>query len=201
MGNNLPEVKIHRLENDLIRAVKLIEKFLTINKIELKYSITLDYKLEGAYGEWDPKKKTEIVLNPSAFYNNSKEKPWAKGYSEDYSLMGVAIHEFNHMLLSKFNLENEYDETFPKSFYINENCRNDRREELCEIFSLYILNPYFLKLINPERFNFCKKLFESPTPCTKSAFISRWRKWSPQIHQICLEKWGIKVLGNRVFKE
>ncbi len=113
--------------------------------------------------------------------------------------MSVAIHEFNHLLDERLKLGKKYEEEFPKPFFTNDNCKVDRREELSENLSLYFLNPYFLKLINKERFNFFKNLFVSPTPVTKANFIKRYKSWNPQIHQLCLERWGIKILGNRIF--
>lgn len=192
----MPKVKVVRLEKDLLRAIKLIDKFLSKNKIEIKYSITLDYSMQS-FGQFNPSKKNEISLNPSAFYDTKKELPHAKYYTTDFSLLAVAVHEFCHLLDEKMNLIKKYQETFPEKIIINKNSEVDRREELAEVLSLYILNPYLVKSINKNIFDFFKSLFESPTPNTMSYFVRKWESWPDKIKKLCNDNWGIMVISRR----
>lgn len=193
---NMPKVKVVRLEKDLLRAIKLIDKFLSRNNIDIKYSITLDYSMQS-FGQFNPSKKNEISLNPSAFYDTKKELPHAKYYSTDFSLLAVAVHEFCHLLDEKTNLLKRYQETFPEKIIINKNSEVDRREELAEVLALYILNPYLVKSINKNIFDFFKTLFESPTPNTMSYFVRKWESWPDKIKKLCNDNWGIIVVSRR----
>ncbi len=188
----MPKVKVVRLEKELVKAIRIIDKFLSMNKIEIIYTITLDYKMKN-FGEFDPNKKNVITLNPAAFYDTKKEQPHAKYYSTDFTIGAVAIHEFSHMFDEKNGLLEKYRDVFTERFFVNRNAEKDYREELAELLSLYILNPYFLKLINKERFDFFNKLFESPTKCTKANFVSKWESWPDKIKELCMKKWGINV--------
>ena len=194
-----PQIKVVNLEKDLIKAIRLIHKFLKANNLKIQYTLTLDYKLES-YGIFWPNDKHNITINPAQFSDTSREEPHAPYYSTDFSIGAVLIHEFIHLLAEKYSLHESYKERFKdKRLILNENSKKDVHEEIAELGRLYFLNPYFLKLIDESRFNYLKELFESPSRNTKANFISKWRSWNPQIHQLCLEKWGIKVLGNRVF--
>lgn len=193
-----PKIKIVGLEKDLVRAIKLIDRFLKINDIKIKYSISLDYNIKD-YGLFYQEEKTNIVLNPKAFSDTSKEDPHAPYYSTDFSILAVAIHEFVHMLVFKYDLKDAYRKTFGEKFILNENSRKDWDEEMAEVGRLYFLNPYLLKIVNPKRYKYLRKLFQSPTPCTKSNFLKKWNKWPREIQELCSRQWGIEVLDDKIF--
>ncbi len=135
--SGIQKIKIIRLEKDLLKAINLIDKFLINNNLNISYSINLDYKMKN-FGEFDPQKQNEIVLNPAAFYDTKKEDPHSKYYSTDFSIFAVAIHEFSHLLDAKLDLITRYKEAFPEKFFLNKNSELDRREELAELMGLYI---------------------------------------------------------------
>ncbi len=192
-----PKVKVIRLEKDLVRAIRLINKLLTLNDLHFKYSLNLDYKSKN-YGEFDPQKANDIYLNPAAFYNTSKEDPHALYFSTDYSIYAVSIHEFSHLLDAKFNILDKYKIEFSDKLILNQNSESSRSEELAEVMSLYILNPYLLKLIDKSRYIFLRDIFISPTVCRKSNFISKWTNWPDKIKDLCAERWKICVSGDKI---
>lgn len=192
-----PKIKIVRLEKKLITAIKIIDKFLTINDLDIKYSITLDYSLKD-FGVFYPDSKSEITINPSQFYDTSLEDPHSYGYSCDFDLISVCLHEFFHMLDCRLGLSEKYRARFKEKFILNDNSNKNRYEELVEALRIFALNPFFLKLINREVFDFFCIQFQSPTPITKKNFLVKYKSWPKEIRELCLKQWGIKVIGSKI---
>jgi hypothetical protein len=201
MNGKNPKIKVAHLDPQIDRAIKLIAKFQRINDLKINYTITLDYKLD-CFGMFYPDEKHNITINPDQFHDTSKEEPHAVDYTTDFGLCSVVVHEIIHLLAEKYLIHDLYKEKFKNNkFILNNNSRKDVHETIAEEGRLYFMNPYFLKLISPDRFEFFQGLFQTPSPITKKSFIVKWKSWNPQIHQLCLEKWGIKVLGNRIFQD
>lgn len=181
MDDKNPKVKIVHLQSDLTKAIRIIGKFFKLNDIKIKYTLVLDYKLDS-FGIFYPNKKFEITINPSQFHDTSLEETHQLYYSTDFSITSVAIHEMSHLLDQHFGILDLYKKKFKDKLILNENSERDKAEEVAEIFRLFFLNPFFLKLISPDRYDFFKELFQSPSSCTKRNFISKWKTWNPQIH-------------------
>lgn len=192
-----PKIKVIRLEKDLVKAIRLIDKLLSKNDFNFKYLLNLDYKMKD-FGQFDPQEANSIYINPAAFYDTKKELPHAKYFTTDFSIFAVSIHEFSHLLDAKLNILDKYKVKFPERLILNDNSQTDRREELAEIMSLYILNPYMLRLIDKPRYNFMRTIFLSPTPCLKTDFIVKWNRWSDRIRELCFRRWGFKVSGGKI---
>ena len=198
MEKNQPKIVVESPEKDILDAIKLIDKFLQLNNITFKYSININHSLD-CHGVFYPEKENEICVNPSFLAKSSIREVHDKKYSMDYSLFGVSVHEFTHAFSEKHGLNEEYKKLFKEKTIINSNCLTYRFEELAELFSLYLVNPYFLKHIALEPYNFLKEKYISPTPTIKASFLGAWRKWGQAARHQCKSKWGIHAHGNKVF--
>lgn len=196
-----PEITFNGLPKDIIKALKVAEKTISKNKLDIDLKIVVDFTLD-CYGIHEPTFPNQIKINPHLFMNTSKEELNAPFYTSDFSMLAVFIHEFCHLLDFKLNIHAEYCETFPEKFSLNGNGSKNRKEEIAEIMGLYILNPYFLRLINKDIYDFLKTFFESPKTCNKVSLHNKWKKWSKEVKEDCFEKWGVKfvngVLKNRL---
>lgn len=190
-----PEINLNGLPKELIKAFKIIGRLIEKNKINIKYKFTIDFELD-CYGLFDPSNKHEIRVNPYIFKNARYEEKNAMYYSSDYSILGVCVHEFAHLLDEHLKLLSDYIETFPEPNIISNNCEKGRREELAEVMSLYILNPFFLKKIFPDAYKYFRNVFISPTVNSEKSFITKYNKWPKEIKQDCKEKWGIYPWGD-----
>lgn len=192
-----PEIKVSELHVEIDKAIKIIDKLLKINKIKIKYSINMNFKMK-CYGEFNPENENEISINPTFSIEDSGSEINASYYSCDFSILGIAIHEIAHLLDQKFEISKEYRKSFPKQFILNHNSKKDRIEELAEILMLYILNPYLLKIINLEVFNFLKDYFISPSSCSKDYFCRKWSAWPKEIRDDCVNRWKISVKSGQI---
>lgn len=196
-NRNVPEINLSGLPKELTKAFRLISRLIELNKLPIKYSLTMDFDLDS-YGIYDYSKQSEIRINPYLFKNATFEETHALYYTSDFSLLGVAVHEFNHLLDDRLKLLDSYKEEFPEPFHLNKNSRKDRREELAELMSLYELNPFFLKVINPEIYKFLLRTYKSPTITSEKNFLSKFKRWPKEIKSDCKEKWGIYSWGDRM---
>lgn len=195
-----PKIKIGNIEKNLFIGIKLINRFFEINQINIRYTLILDFTIDS-FGLFFPDKENEIVINPLQFHDTSKESLHALYYSCDFSVQSVFCHEVSHMLIQKFDLLEKYSNQFKIKFILNDNSKKDRDEELAEIFRLYFLNPYFLKIVSPEIFSFFRSVYKSPSECSKKFFISKWKTWDSKIHETCYNDWNFKVFGNKILKK
>lgn len=194
---NVPEINLSGLPKELTKAFKLISRLIELNKLPITYSLTMDFELDS-YGVYDYSKRSEIRVNPYLFKNATNEEIHALYYTVDFSLLAVAVHEFNHLLDDRLNLLESYKEEFPEPFPLNKNAKKDRREELAELMSLYELNPYFLKLINPEVYKFLLGAYKSPTITSEKNFLAKYKRWPKEIKADCKERWGVYSWGDRM---
>ncbi len=192
-----PKIKVINLQSDLTKAIRLINKFISINNLNIKYTLLLDYKIPE-FGIFFPDNKNEIVINPAQFQDTSKEDPHSKNYTCDFSFQAVACHEFVHLISDRYKIWEKYRKAFSDKLILNENSEKDVHEEIAEAGRLYFLNPFMLKLISKERFDFFHNMFESPTPITKQNFIVKYKKWPKEIRELCLKEWKIKVSGQEI---
>jgi hypothetical protein len=136
-----------------------------------------DYSIEEL-GVYFPSKKYNIYINPilcknydDVENNNNLTDPFCPGYCADLTIFGITIHEFCHLLQMAVykTIVDDYIKAFPTNrFYLNTYCDNEIYDELAEIMTLYIINPYLLKLISNEHYKFCMKYFKSPIPCSSA---------------------------------
>ena len=183
-------------------AIGIINKFLKINNIKIKkLSIAYDYEYDG-YGIYYPYligQKYRIFINPLNCIdigneNEDDNDPVYPGYCADLSIFGITIHEFTHLLQYKVypNLISEYNKTFPiERFYLNNYSNNEIHDEIAEVMTLYITNPYLLKLLSKNHFNFCKKFFKSPVKCTLSKCREIYNSFPIKVKEHLKNHWNI----------
>lgn len=193
------EIEIVSVEKELIKAIKMIDRFLRLNKINFKYSIAFDFNY-SQLGFCYPGIENKIYINPkNCAQSIFLYRDCFPRFSEDCTIFGVALHEFCHLIDHKFDLTDSYKILFSEKFPLNPYAHvGGIYEEVAEILSLYMTNPYFLKLINFDIFDFFRERFKSPTECSQRTFLRFYKKWPKHIQEICKSQWGIEVSGNIV---
>jgi len=184
-----------------LNAASLIEQTQKVNHWKFNIVIAFNYQID-CFGQTTP--GTHILeINPDRCITKYKQaKTSFPYYVSDYSAFGVIIHEFAHFLALTFHksISSKYRKAFPTERLMINDCKEpneDVDEEIAEIMTLYIVNPYLLKLISEKHFNFFKKQFKSPTKCTEHQFIEYYQKFPSNLKKKLLLKWKILVDVNK----
>jgi len=188
--------------DDTQAAIILIEKFLKKNKININLSIAYDFSSveAGLYKPFEKGQKYRIFVNPLICKNQNEvekqdfEEPYCPGSLQDITLFGITIHEFSHLLQYQIypTIIQDYIKKFPiQRLYLNEYSNNEIHDELAEIQTLYITNPYLLKLISKPHFNFCKNYFKSSVTCSLNRCAFIYKGFPIKVKEHLKNKWGI----------
>jgi len=205
MKKNSIVVEVAQPLPETMAAMVLIEKTLRINNIEIDLSIAYYYEEGEELGKYLPNNKGQghrIFVNPmncknqinSLCINPNCPEAYCSGYTSDPTLFGVTIHEFCHLLQFKIfeNIVPDFGKAFSyERLYLNDYANNGYLDELAEIMSLYITNPYLLKLISKPHFDFLKKFFKSPVPCSSGRCIEIFSGFPIHVKKDLKERWGI----------
>jgi hypothetical protein len=188
-------VSIRTPQNETLMAITLISKLLKVNKIDLNLEIIYDYALKER-GLYYLSIKDKIFINPNGCekIEDGGSKKFFLGYSNDLSMFGILIHEFVHCL--NFQVFKEMTEDFKKTFpttrlYLNAYSDENPTEEIAEAGTLYITNPFLLKLISKAHYDFFKKYFKSPIASTEKKFISIYNSYPIEVKEELKSKWHI----------
>jgi len=181
---------VYKNNEEIDKAIEVIDKFKKINNDNFRFEIHLDYEIDDI-GHYEIGRK--IVINPSLI-----SKPFFDyGFplSLQTNLTTLVLHEFGHYLDERHKIEIKYlkyCEEFGRlaiTPYTQEEpllC-----EEVAEIIQLYLTNPFILKTVDKKRYNWFRKFFKSPTPCTNKRFIKYWMLWNKQTKDECWNSYGI----------
>lgn len=177
-----------------------MRQFVKLNNIKLKKLIIswdfddheLGYYL---YGKRVSKHKCEIFVNPRNCVMVS-----TKGYDnhpENNTISAVILHEFSHYIEHLYGLTKQYaklEGTFkPKILMVTSTSSTCLEEEMAEMVSLFICNPYLLKVIDPDRYKWLRKIIKSPTPCTAANFFKSFSNWCPEAKKECRDKFKLLI--------
>lgn len=190
---------------EIVIAHDIIQKFLTVNGIKLKneLKIKLDFSLPSEYAGVYFFKDDEfsIYIDPqnctttANYIHGAIDKEYSYfGYTCDFTMVGVTIHEFCHFLSHQVykGIVEKYKETFPtKRVFLNYYASTDAEEELTEIMRLYIENPILLRLIDCDVYGFVRKWFKSPMPCSNKKFYQFYKDYPESIKSHLNTRWGI----------
>lgn len=187
---------------DTQAVIVLIERFLKKNNIAINLSIVYDYEMEesGVYKPFDLNQIYRIFVNPlncktqSDIFHQNFEEPFCPGSHSDLTIFGVTIHEFCHLLQYQIypSIIQDYIQNFQTDrFNLNGYSNNEIHDELAEIMTLYITNPYLLFLISKPHFNFCKKYFKSPVPCSPQRCFIIYKGFPVKVKEEIKQRWGI----------
>ena len=188
--------EIVRAERTFRPAVKLIERFRDKNEVPLqKLIIRTDFE-ENDFGcyYYDKKKgQCTIYVNPTECMRH--EMNGFGRHPDDYSLTGVVVHEFCHFIDDLYKLERKYRKNnfSRKRLCVNVWAKNAVVEELTELLAMFILNPYLLKVLDEERYDWFRSLFIPITPCTKNYFMNQYKKWCPDAKQVMKKKFNLVI--------
>lgn len=181
-------------------AMELITKLAKKNKISFDLTISYDFATDdmGFYLPNSFTHKHKIFINP----HNCKslidadecfDEPFYHGYTADITIFGVTIHEFSHYLsMTVFpNMLKDFRYAFPTTrLYLNDYSNNDLRDELAEILTIYITNPYLLKLISKNHWEFCKNYFKSPVACSVKKCYEIYQDFPVHVKEHMAMRWG-----------
>lgn len=195
---NKIKIKIIQEGDNLRDVKKLISKFQIKNDIKYDITILLDWSSDDMGYFYFGETRKKIYVNPKNCNFDKK----SYGFTNDHTIMGTVTHEYSHCLDEIYGIESKYEE------YIKDNDRliinnyvkkSGLEEEVAELLSLYINNPYLFKLIDKKRYTWFKRMFKSPTPCSEKELLKRMSLWSPKVKKACWDKWGIKVVKQKIY--
>lgn len=190
------EVKVINKPN-ITKAIKLIERFKKLNMLKFDIEIILDYSQTdpGQYHYYPKVRRNKLYVNPDLCTTDFK-----LGYVNDCSTFTVIIHEFCHFIdYNIIKLFDKYKKLFPNNeLIINLNCTSSLEEAFTELFSLYVINPYFLKHIDPARYYFFTEHILSPSPVTTRKFLSYYKNWTQPAKIECKKTWNLYVKNDKI---
>jgi len=199
-----PKVSIVNFGKSLERARKLIELFKKRNNMNFHIEIKLDFD-EPDLGRYEYKDTDKaIYINPSNCSSLESPKGGLLGHPNDYSICSVIMHEFSHFIDHRLGLEAEYvKQPFTKeTMAVTEYALTSKQEELADLMAVYMINPYFVHLVAPERFEWLKGKFKSPAPFGQKTFIRNYNRWSMGVKLIAFDVYGLKVnKKGKIYKE
>ena len=195
-------VEVDIPSEDVHAAMVIIARFLEKNNLKINLSISYNYEMEecGVYRPFEKGQEYRIFVNPSKCKTQEDvikqefEEPFAPGSPCDITIFGIIIHEFCHLLQYRTypSIIKNYGETFPtERLNLNEYSNNEIHDEIAEIMTLYITNPYLLKLLSKLHFDFCKKYFKSPISCSPKRCAFIYKGWPLSVKEYLKDKWGI----------
>ncbi len=197
-------VTISKPQKLAIIAIDLINKFLIKNNIkDFNLEIVYDYDLkdddEPLRGIYYYCKPSKIFINPlnCEDHENTNAVDSYKfycGYTKDLTLYGVIIHEFCHCIIEeRFKpLTKDYCKEFStQRLYLNDYSDNAIDDEIAEAMTLYLTNPYLLKMISKDHFNFFKKYFFSPLPSSNNKLYLIYNSFPQSIKLDLNDRWKI----------
>jgi len=196
------EVCLGNLHKECDIALKLIQRFFVINKINRVLKLVYDFELDEQGTYWAGDKNT-IVINPDNCFNmrmyddedDSKDNMFFLHYLDDNSLMAGILHEFAHFICFQLfkSLLVDYKQEFPNNrLYLSSYSNSECDEELANVIQVYIANPFLLKLVSEDHYNFLKRYFKSPTPCSSKDCFNKYQKFPIHIKNHLKTKWEIE---------
>jgi len=193
MVNNQIKVSIHHNGKSFNKGLKLIEAFKKINHIDFKLEIRLDMA-EKDLGYFNYILDENILyINPIRCINNKHHE--LSGHITDCSIFATICHEFSHYLDLRYDLMTEYyqKKITLKKLIMTKYAKTNIVEELADIVSIYLINPYYLKLIDLERYKWLKTKFKSPVPCGPNTFLKYYTHWPEQKKQLFCKTYNTTV--------
>lgn len=196
------EIGIEKFHYESYMAIKLIKKILVKNNITKIIKIKYDFEC-GDGGYYYPLLNNDtIFINPDNCYNlreyneedSSQKNTFYPGYACDNTIFGTILHEFSHFLCYKVykTLLADYKSEFPVTrLYLNAYSNFEIDEELANLMTLYISNPYLLKLISVDHYKFLKKVFKTARPCSSKTCYQIYQRFPIHVKNELKNKWGI----------
>ena len=202
LKNNIV-VEVDSPMEDTCAAMTLIKRIGKNNNLDIDLSIayTFDSKVCGVYYPYVKGQEHRIFINPDCCktqsdiqFQDGSEPPCCPGYTRDMTLFGITIHEFCHYLSYQLfpKIIKDFSENFPtQRLYLNDYSNNEIQDELAEILTLYICNPYLLRMISKEHWKFCKNYFKSPVACTIQRCRTIYNGFPICVKEEMKNKWNI----------
>jgi hypothetical protein len=188
-------------QDEILVAIALIDKFKIKNDLCFDLEIIQDFSIDGmglCFPFNQPKvsnpHKYNIYINPKNCEVVQDDSDFCNGNVKDLTIFGVTLHEFAHIL--SINIYKkfipEYKKSFPtERFYLNDYSNHHIDDEIAEIITLYITNPFLLKIISVEHYKFCKRFFMSPISCSTAQCFRLYESFPIVCKEKLKNKFGI----------
>ena len=187
------QIQVAEPGKEVEKAARLIETYKEKNDNKSKVIIMLDLKTEylGYFLYESHHRRVCIYVNPVSC--EMEQESGITGHPEDKGVCNTIMHEWGHFVDDKLNLAKEYKKKKwnIKNLYVTRYAKTSGElcEEIAELLALYFTNPYYLKLIDKERFDWFKSKFKSPAPCGKSTFMKYYNNWPKKIQNKTTKQW------------
>lgn len=197
MNNEI--LKLITLKNlpsrDFELGVEMVLKTLKLNNLDhIKIEFKIDYKDDANLGYFLPSKPNTIFFNPKTMEKNVEFFKSSYGFHEIGDIKSVFLHELGHFLDHHFSLKNQYMKVqFAKKFEPNQYSTTDMDEEIAEMIRIYLANPYFLKFIDSERYQFMKDRLQTPTACSIRTMKKLYNNLSEEMKFDIKKKFNLDV--------
>ena len=184
----------------LNRGLNIIERFKNINNMAFELEIKLDFDEPDLGYLWYQKRQKAIYINPLRCDNRKRNNLY--GYPKDNSICATIAHEFGHFIDLKLDLLHQYkkEEFTKKQLIITKYARDDLKEEIADMLAVYFINPYCIKIIDEERYNWLKERFKSPSPCGLKTFMKYYDMWPKSKQKWFKDTYKLKIEFNNITK-
>lgn len=203
------KISIYDYGISINRGLRLIDRFKEINELEFELEVKIDFS-ESDLGYYYYSTHDKVIyINPIKCVNNESKSKNSKskskknkmrGNPKDNSPCSVIAHEFSHFLDHKFKLLKDYEkQEFTKpTLAMTKYAKKEVIEQLADCLALYLINPYCLKLIDEERFEWCKSKFKTPSVCGEKTFIGYFINWPKKQRELFERVYKISVKNDKV---
>lgn len=181
--------------SEITSALEVINKFQKINDTNFRLKILLDHDEKANAGYYY--EGGEIFVNPMNCEPNTFGNP------EGNSIGNVIIHEFCHYLDRRYKIFNKYFSYCEEygQLFLTKYAEDSLEEEIAELLTVYLLNPYILKKHDPERYKWFSKFFKTPTKCDKNVILNYWKGWNKKYKKVMWSDYGLKVYKDDVLEK
>jgi hypothetical protein len=201
MRKSKTSTKINCPQDEILVAMALIDKLKLKNKLDFDLEIIQDFSIEemGVCFPFNQPRvcnphKYKIYINPSNCENIKDDSDFCNGHIKDLTIFGITLHEFAHILSTNIfkKFIPDYKKEFPtERLYLNDYSNHNIDDEIAELLTLYLTNPYLLKLISVNHYKFCRRFFESPISCSKQQCFKLFESFPIKCKENLKNKFGI----------
>jgi hypothetical protein len=190
-GNLKLEIAVPQAE--MFHLLGFVQTLINKNKWKFKLTFKLDYISEDSGTYFFADEPNTIYLNP-----DQCKKKESYGLADDDSVFGTGVHEFCHYLsMTHFKkFQEKYLFEFPEERIIltkYKRAQQDINEEIAEVMSLHLRNPYLLKLLHPNHHKFMQQYIKPYVACTQRKFIEIYNLLEQKDKEMIFKKYNIII--------
>jgi hypothetical protein len=202
-------MRLSRENTFMHNGMELLKQILELNKLPFRVFVELDLAAWefGYYKDEHSNRSSKIYINPISC---NKDRNYGNpGHPDDTSEQMVIIHELGHLIVhdNQDILEDYEDFVYNRDLHFlpTDYARTNNKigmleEELVEIMAIYFINPYIIKVADPEVFNWLSERFITPIKPSATVFKGYWNKWSARLKTKFEKAFMLTVKENKISK-